>query len=170
MTTSKQTYLPCCIASGPPRAMLTTLPAKKRSESAITNGGFLPIPIPAIPNTQEMMMSDRELLELAAKAAGLPLGYGEGEYFYCEHGPFGASMYGKQGNAPLNWNPLADDGDALRLAVMLHINLEFGPSHVYAEIQNAKAFYADEESDGLLSNATRYVIVQAAAELGKAKP
>lgn len=43
--------------------MLTTSPAKKQCESAITNGGFLPILIRAIPNTQEMMMSEPKLTD-----------------------------------------------------------------------------------------------------------
>lgn len=106
------------------------------------------------------MNTDRELLEQAAKAARIDLSTRKW------HG----CWYVSQEPNVKNWNPLEDDGDALRLAVMLHINLEFGPSHVYAEIKNSKAFYADEESDGLLSNATRYVIVRAAAELGKSMP
>ena len=53
--------------------------------------------------------TDRELLELAAKAAG-----------YEYHSPAG---YIVVDGIPGNWNPLEDDGDALRLAVKLGITL-----------------------------------------------
>ena len=49
-------------------------------------------------------MSDRKLLELAAKAAGY-LGYQDG-----------CAIVGERGQS-ITWNPLTDDGDALRLAV-----------------------------------------------------
>lgn len=58
-------------------------------------------------------MTDRELLELAAKAAGI------------KHNPsLSAACRGER----IWWNPLADDGDALRLAVKLHICTLF-PMH-----------------------------------------
>ena len=55
--------------------------------------------------------TDRELLELAAKAA---------RYQYAKHGG-----YIVVDGIPGNWNPLTDDGDALRLAVRLKIDIEF---------------------------------------------
>ena len=64
-------------------------------------------------------MDDRELLELAARAAG---------YDVARHSDDGASLllFGVQ--EP--WNPLTDDGDALRLAVKLEIHVQ--PSGRYA--------------------------------------
>lgn len=53
--------------------------------------------------------TDRELLELAAKAAG-----------YKYHSPAG---YIVVDGIPGNWNPLEDDGDALRLAVKLNMDI-----------------------------------------------
>jgi hypothetical protein len=38
-------------------------------------------------------MSDRELLEKAAKAAGMAVALEEGCWFWCQHGPNGESMY-----------------------------------------------------------------------------
>ena len=110
----------------------------------------------------EITSTDRELLELAAKAAGIralvaPTNAAKHSSIYCWINKTRKS-----------WNPLTDDGDALRLAVRLRINLEFGPSHVYAINTKAQAFYADEESEGLLENATRNVIVRAAASMGAA--
>ena len=106
------------------------------------------------------ILQDRELLELAARAAGIT-----GEWCDCADCIAGILTLGVDGGV---WNPLTDDGDALRLAVRLRINLEFGPSHVYAINTKAQAFYADEESEGLLENATRNVIVRAAASMGAA--
>jgi hypothetical protein len=54
-------------------------------------------------------MSDRELLEAAAKAAGLTLGAWSDDY--------GAFMYRGVEPGKSWWNALTDDGDALRLAV-----------------------------------------------------
>lgn len=55
------------------------------------------------------MLSDRELLERAAKAAGIPLKLDFAERF---------DYYMSDS---LMWNPLTNDGDALRLAVKLGI-------------------------------------------------
>lgn len=63
-------------------------------------------------------MNDRELLEKAAKAAGIAI-------VSCtcrnEKWPFkhNESVSGKRGH----WNPLVDDGDALRLAAKLRLGL-----------------------------------------------
>lgn len=57
-----------------------------------------------------MSYTDKELLEFAAKASGLP-----------ECGWMGpAFMYVKE-NTFTDWNPLEDDGDAFRLAVKLNL-------------------------------------------------
>jgi hypothetical protein len=54
-------------------------------------------------------MTDQELLELAAKAIGLKFG---GDEFYDSYGPL------------CGWNPLADAGDALRLAIQLDFSID----------------------------------------------
>jgi hypothetical protein len=62
-------------------------------------------------------MTDRELLELAAKAAGI-------EYDFCR-----PELGGCQIRKPFVsgfWNPLTDDGDAFRLAAAMGFSLEFG--------------------------------------------
>jgi hypothetical protein len=67
-------------------------------------------------------MTDRELLELAAKAAGIEIPDG------CE---FIAPDYWKHqdSNTHIIWNPLGDDGDALRLAVSLRFWVkDFAPT------------------------------------------
>jgi hypothetical protein len=64
-------------------------------------------------------MSDRELLEAAAKAAGLTLGAWSDDY--------GAFMYRGVEPGKSWWNPLTDDGDALRLAVRLGLHAKQFP-------------------------------------------
>ena len=122
-------------------------------------------------------MNDRELLELAAKAAGMRLhvwGTKGAENF--------ADLDAHQGG---RWNPLSDDGDALRLAVKLHISIEhpdpadLGGGYVNASICRHRYRYrplnkysfcvvaGSEEFPGDLLSATRQAIVLAAAEIGK---
>jgi hypothetical protein len=108
-------------------------------------------------------MGDRELLEAAAKAVGLvPAAFvGNADY-----------MDGLlSGSRP--WNPLTDDGDALRLAVKLrlHIDHESGNGGLlvwmYPEDRKQIASF-DERNDTDPCAATRRAIVRAAAALGAA--
>ena len=65
-------------------------------------------------------MNDRELLEAAAKAAGLKLNTWPGEHFVrADHSGLAVAWNPR-------WNPLTDDGDALRLAAELNIDIEMG--------------------------------------------
>jgi hypothetical protein len=60
-------------------------------------------------------MTDKELLERAAKAAGLPELRGAGSRHHC---------YYVIDEQPTRWNPLYDDGDAFRLAIKLGFVVE----------------------------------------------
>jgi hypothetical protein len=62
-------------------------------------------------------MADRELLELAAKAAGYEVEVDHKGVFHIHEGT------GPQSWRP--WNPLVDDGDAFRLAARLKIQVTF---------------------------------------------
>ena len=98
-------------------------------------------------------MSDRELLVLAAKAAGV-------NGFLVDAGlNIGSNAF------PKVWNPLADDGDALRLAVKLH--MDFTLSGERAAVAQAGSHFAQEYCNGDPYAATRRAIVRAAAEIGK---
>lgn len=108
-------------------------------------------------------MTDRELLEKAAKAAGL-------------HGEFG-SLFGKEGIIVVKrpgsrlwtgkvWNPLTDDGDVFRLAVKLNLGVQswHGSDGGYA-----LARWSDKDDDCVAESsgddpyaATRRAIVLAA--------
>ena len=90
-------------------------------------------------------MEDRELLELAAKAAGF------------------ASGWVIQG-----WNPLTDDGDALRLAVKLGLTVVVESDMVFCRNQRSDKAFCESGRD--LYAATRRAIVRAAAEIGKQMP
>jgi len=105
-------------------------------------------------------MTDRELLEAAAKAAGHVLvdeqdddGFG-GLMIEPPHHDMGA----------LHWNPLHDDGDALRLAVALRITPHIDGNMTEAEYS---AGFSTEAHLGDPYAATRRAIVRAAAEIGR---
>ena len=105
------------------------------------------------------MNTDIELLGLAAKAAEIKLGW---------YTPY-ASL-GDFRQIP-DWNPLTDNGDALRLAVKLDISID-----VNRVDGVTTAEYGYSERAGLQENhnddpyaATRRAIVRAAAEIGKTK-
>lgn len=115
-------------------------------------------------------MSDRELLELAAKAAG----YVSGETFKF-HPATGRPMVRTEiGDQWGDWRPLTDDGDALRLAVKMGFRVEArldGQVYVWlgdALLWNEFALHEDVYSERCA--AVRRAIVRAAAEIGKAMP
>ena len=113
-------------------------------------------------------MTDRELLELAAKAAGWKdLDFLAGDEY--------ANVYDDEGHQ-YTWNPLTDDGDALRLAVKLGL-LEGGLALMLNSRLNQTAFAQCYTNENVISPqeymlddpyaATRRAIVRAAAEIGK---
>ena len=110
-------------------------------------------------------MTDREPLEMAAKAAGYELDY--------TIRPDGKAFYNTRRNAIAladgRWfAPFSDDGDALRLAVKLkidvcHTNIHSAQVHAMADYEVA----CIEDSGDDSCAATRRAIVRAAAEIGK---
>ena len=104
------------------------------------------------------MMNDKELLKLAAKAAGIEVEWKEvtrsriAEFKIIKHTKHcGFFAKGKE------WNPLTDDGDALRLAMKLDI-----------DVAKVQIKFWDKHSINPYA-ATRRAIVRAAAEIGKEK-
>ena len=98
-------------------------------------------------------MTDREMLELAAKGAGYKLGPDWG----CL--PSGIFINGDEHFSGNEWNPLADDGDALRLAV----TLSFIDDGDWPAVTNE--IYTHCNGDWFA--ATRRAITIAAAKVGK---
>lgn len=104
-------------------------------------------------------MNDQELLELSAKAVGAKFQW------------FGAELrIAIDDRLYKEWNPLTDDGDALRLAVKLGLVIEVGHTArgfmvVRTNTENWQEFrelFGDNPA-----TATRRAIVRAAAEIGK---
>lgn len=62
------------------------------------------------------------------------------------------------------WNPLTDDGDALRLAVKLHMGVSIHNNHCMACAPHGMA---QAVKDMPTDEATRLAITRAAAEIGK---
>jgi hypothetical protein len=101
------------------------------------------------------MSADRELLELAAKAAGSEIWTDADGNLYT-------------GEPERLWDPLADDGDALRLAVRLDIQIWRRPSGV--EGIHRGSVLTQPQTEPLKPDpyaATRRAIVRAAAEIGR---
>ena len=117
--------------------------------------------------------TDRELLELAAKAAGIACDK-DGPYVERQEWQ---QWFGEQGHfetVRVNWNPLHDDGDALRLAVKLNMELLRSQRNdprpwVSAVIRNTTIHGAEDIGDDA-NAATRRAIVRAAAAIGEAMP
>lgn len=124
-------------------------------------------------------MTDRELLELAAKAAEIAIG----EWNECceETGlselsgspAFEVPAEGEKWNhcpACTCWNPLTNDGDALRLAVKLEMNIFHAAKSAFALPSDDDGTYEEQVRHGDDPYAaTRRAIVRAAAEIGKSK-
>lgn len=100
------------------------------------------------------MSTDRELLELAAKAIGMekPDGFHPvAGFVWIKHSPH---------RHETRWNPLTDDGDALRLAVKLGI--EIGNFNQYGRALALIGMAEFWETGGDPYAATRRAIVRAA--------
>jgi len=107
-------------------------------------------------------MNDKELLELAAKA-------------FQSNNPSWVNNWAFQKGFMQNWNPLTDDGDALRLAVKLRMDVTIGVN------VKAVACLSIGEDDSIcekwveaggddMGAVTRRAIVCAAAKVGEQMP
>lgn len=105
-------------------------------------------------------MEDRELLELAAKAAGIEVIRTDQQ---------GLWIAGGCGD---HWNPLKDDGEALRLAIKLDIHIKrFAGATTCQEWTGLDAVTEHDHwsaNYGEPIRSTRLAIVRAAAKIGEA--
>jgi len=117
-------------------------------------------------------MTDRELLGLAAKAAGITAQYSNN---------FGDFSIGEPYSADERcWNPLDDDGDALRLAVALYLDVLYYRGFEEVIVQGegtpdtpttlGELLEVREPFGGDIASSTRRAIVRAAAEIGRRIP
>jgi hypothetical protein len=107
-------------------------------------------------------MTDRELLEAAAKAAGKKVHTrNQADRDACGAGDVG--LWISEGQTC--WNPLTDDGDALRLAVKLKMTVDITDEASGAGAIGLKWCSEPYKDDPYA--ATRRAIVRAAAEIGR---
>lgn len=86
-------------------------------------------------------MDDRELLELAAKGAGIEIVWG---YF-----GFGKEWLTRTNTGDLSpWRPLTDDGDAFRLAVTLRFSIHHDLGGRFVSARNAGVECTEMIGDG----------------------
>lgn len=117
-------------------------------------------------------MTDREMLELAAKAAGMRIhAKNQAERDEIGFGDKGLWIVGGSSG----WNPLTYDGDALRLAVKIGMlidvrytqqeSIRYNRATYWPEPSRGEVIeFGDEEMDP--AAATRRAITRAAAEIG----
>ncbi len=118
-------------------------------------------------------MDDKELLPLAAKAMGHQHRWSDSYH----HGEMRSEILVLPSEGVwFGWNPLADDGDALRLAVVLgiwiwqykkHEEVNCGRDH--EDVEKQQDSLGESYGHDPLA-ATRRAIVRAAAEIGRAMP
>ena len=134
-------------------------------------------------------MTNRELLELAAKAVGYPFDDGHFQDAADLDAWWRPWIYIDSSGEPPNdsarnefWNPLTDDGDALRLAVLLRFWVKdfapsdsegfngeqpFGMIEIWRETDDDPIYVEWYKPGEDRITATRRAIVLAAAEIGK---
>ena len=116
-----------------------------------------------------MSATDRELLELAARAAGI-----KGRYFW------NIDDAGVEMDGGIVWNPLYDDGAALRLAVKLRLSIIQEEEHFQGKTVPTVEVMSEECKDGSriccmqsldddAAAATRRAIVRTAAAIAAAQ-
>lgn len=115
------------------------------------------------------MQSDKELLMLAAKAAGLPVH--ESTDGTLQARPILALTHYVMGQpyGEYEWNPLRGDADAFRLAAKLMMSVEISEHEesTYAYAGKVPRVYACEMWRGDKEAATRRAITRAAASLAQ---
>lgn len=115
------------------------------------------------------MSTDRELLEMAAKAAGMAHKYNPSWHaFYLEStSPFDGS---RCWDPHSRWNPLEDDGDAFRLLRQVDYGLlvEDGVVKIMNKLGGCMLFLEIRDADEM--TVIRRAITMSAAEKGRRMP
>lgn len=120
---------------------------------------------------------DRELLEMAAKAAGFDTSHKWNRASMDMEHPVVAMVVRDAAESLVitGWNPLDNSGDALDLAVKLNLNIRF--EYYDAGIAVIVGGAWDDAPEGVHEiferdgpRATRRAIVRAAADIGRAMP
>jgi len=123
-----------------------------------------------------MNVCDRELLELAAKAVGYSTNHSwNRSRLELDPPVMGLVVHDLEGELiTTGWNPLDHNGDALRLAVDMKIDIfpwissaEGGATQARNH-QGTRTQERSSDNSGCIYSATRRAIVRAAAEIGRA--
>lgn len=109
-------------------------------------------------------LSDRALLELAAKAAGLKIYAARQAERDAAIDPATASLWLTSGHT--GWNPRTNNSDALSLAVKLNMAISIHDHHCMACAQTGTMQTVSKH--GTTAESTRRAIVLAAADVGMA--
>ncbi len=114
------------------------------------------------------MRTDRELLELAAKAGGIEVRWTDNDVF---RGSFLRRVVPKP-EAPcsewLYWRPLDDDGDCARLEVACELQVDIGDIGVISErLDGTVCFEKYDDHEGDKNKTRRRASVRAAAAIGE---
>lgn len=114
-------------------------------------------------------MNEREMLEMAAKASGFELRFSPEWHDVGE-----PQIRVNRGRCTdwEYWNPLRDDGHALRLAVNLDMQIIVNRVDGFVRViagYNGEIVIEEEFGDDMYA-ATRLAITRAAAQIGKAMP
>lgn len=121
-------------------------------------------------------MNDRELLELAAKAAGIKVN----KVRQAERDASGVTGAGLWTTTCTNWDPENNNGDSMRLAAALGMTVDFGYTGAGPDLPNCVAVYLkggerrySEHWCGTFNDTAknaRAAILSAAARVGKEMP
>lgn len=113
-----------------------------------------------------MTNQDRELLELAAKAANVCL-HPNVTHSYGNWGCDTTCTTCKKDPADARWYPLTDDGDEAKLEAILSLSVSWHGDFVCVSTPACDHFFEDyDKHDGDRQKARRRAGVRAAAEIG----
>lgn len=114
-------------------------------------------------------MSDRELLEMAARAAGYDTSHKVNAQRLLMDPPVMSLWITEEGELKHTaWNPITNDSDAFRLAVILDLDIQWLPKQRFVSAGRlgiGENIAWDDESER--SGALRRAITVAAAKIGK---
>lgn len=122
-------------------------------------------------------MTDRELLELAAKAAGYNVRWHDRWAWFVHVGPHNIDNPPIMAGQRHVWSPLTDRGDALKLAVKFRMGIHYETQFINGkDVEIVEVYYSHNEEDqsskvvaeiigDSADAATMRAIVRAAAEI-----
>lgn len=125
-------------------------------------------------------MTDQELIELAAKAVGIKGEWVRDTAFIQARYSFNVPYDNHGIMTSIEWNPLREDSDAMRLAINLGMNLMMLPASLKNGFCTVGAGFSNESGSPRITisenynqgpyKAVRRAIVRAAAEIGRKMP